>query len=78
MYKSNLNFDRFNKHFNHLVTKGFIEEMNGPNGRKVYKTTELGKTLLEVLKKAQQLISSETKEKGTMAASAESVHTAAI
>jgi predicted transcriptional regulator len=59
MYRSNLNFERFNKYFYDLLRKGFIEEMNDSNGRPVYKTTERGRTLLEVLKKAQDLASSE-------------------
>ena len=52
MYKSNLNFERFNKYFCDLLKKGFIEEWNSSN-RLLYKTTERGRTLLEVLKKAQ-------------------------
>jgi len=59
MYKSNLNFERFNKYFNDFLRKGFIEKKNGPNGRQVYKTTGRGRTLLEVLRKAQELFASE-------------------
>jgi predicted transcriptional regulator len=59
MYRSNLNFERFNKYFYDLLRRGFIEEMNDSNGRKVYKTTERGRTLLKVLKEAQELVSSE-------------------
>ncbi len=59
MYKANLNFERFNRYFYDLLRKGFIEEMNDSNGRSVYKTTERGKTLLEVLRKAIELVSSE-------------------
>ena len=59
MYKSNLNFERFNRYFYDLLRKGFIEEKNGSNGRLVYKTTERGRTLLEVLRKAQDLVFSE-------------------
>jgi predicted transcriptional regulator len=59
MYKSNLNFERFNRYFYDLLRKGFIEEKNGSNGRLVYKTTERGRTLLEVLRKAQDLFFSE-------------------
>jgi len=59
MYRANLNFERFNKYFYGLLRKGFIEEKNDSNGRLVYKTTERGRTLLEVLRKAQELISSE-------------------
>jgi len=59
MYKSNLNFERFNKYFYDLLRKGLVEERNGSNGRLVYKATERGRTLLEVLRKAQELFSSE-------------------
>jgi len=57
MYKSNLNFERFSRYFNDLLRKGLIEEENDSNGRVVYKATERGRTLLEVLKKAQELAS---------------------
>ena len=59
MYKSNLNFERFNRYFYDLLRKGFIEEKNGSKGQIVYKTTKRGKTLLEVLRKAQELVFSE-------------------
>jgi len=59
MYRSNLNFERFNRYFYDLLRKGFIEEMKDSNGRSAYKTTERGRTLLEVLRKAQELVSSE-------------------
>jgi predicted transcriptional regulator len=59
MYRSNLNFERFNKYFYGLLRKGFIEENNGTNGRQVYKITETGRTLLDVLRQAQKLISGE-------------------
>jgi len=59
MYRSNLNFERFNRYFYGLVTKGFIDERNDSNGRRVYKTTERGRTLLKAIRKAQELFSSE-------------------
>lgn len=59
MYKSNLNFERFRRYFLDLLSKGFIEEMNGSGGRLVYTTTERGRTLLAVLRKAQELFGSE-------------------
>ncbi len=57
MYRANLNFDRFNKYFHDLVRKGFIEEIevSNPSPRRVFKITERGMTLLEVLKKANEL-----------------------
>ena len=59
MYKSNLNFQRFNQYFYDLLRKGFIEELDNGNGRTVYKITDRGRTLLEVLKQAEELVSSE-------------------
>jgi predicted transcriptional regulator len=59
MYKANLNFERFNRYFQDLLRKGFIEEKNGSNGHLTYKTTERGRTLLKVLRRAEELISSE-------------------
>ena len=55
MYKSNLNFERFNSYFYDLLKKGFIEEINNPQSRDEYKITERGKTLLDVLKKAEAI-----------------------
>ena len=58
MYRANLNFFRFNKYFSELPNKGLIAKVNNPHsGRFVYKTMEEGKTLLEVLKKAERFIS---------------------
>lgn len=59
MYKCNMNFDRFNKHFQDLLRKGFLEEINDVNGQAMYKITERGRTLLEVLKKARELVFSD-------------------
>lgn len=59
MYRSNLNFERFNKYFYDLLRKGFVQEMDNGNGRSVYKITERGRTLLVVLKKAHELNFSE-------------------
>jgi len=59
LYGSNLNFERFNNYFYGLLRKGFIEEMNGSDGRSKYKITERGRTLLEVLRKAEALLFSE-------------------
>lgn len=59
MYRANLNFERFNKYFNDLLRKGFVEAMNNGNGRSLYKITEHGRTLLDVLRKAHELNFSE-------------------
>ena len=55
MYKSNLNFERFNSYFYDLLKKGFIEEINKSQSRDEYKITERGKTLLDVIKKAEAI-----------------------
>jgi predicted transcriptional regulator len=59
MYGSNLNFERFNRYFYDLLRKGFIKEITGSDGRDKYKITEQGRTLLEVLRKAEALLFSE-------------------
>ena len=56
IYRANLNFVRFNKYFSELVKKGLIVGVNNPGGGVVYQTTEKGKALLEVLRKAEQFI----------------------
>ena len=60
MYRSNLNFARFQKYFQDLLKKGFVKEMNGSDGRLLYKTTERGQILLEILKKGHELFDAET------------------
>lgn len=60
MYKTNLNFCRFNKHFGDLLEKGFIEKTVDPDGKPVYKISERGRTLLAALKKVQEVFSSES------------------
>jgi len=58
MYKCNLNYSCFSKYFNELLKKGLIAEVHSVhNGVKKYKTTEKGKELLEVLRKAKEFIS---------------------
>ncbi len=59
MYRANLNFDRFNRYFGDLLRRGFIEEVNNGDGRPLYKITERGIDLMDVLKKAQELAHSE-------------------
>lgn len=68
MYRANLNFERFNKYFNDLLRKGFIEEMNDSNRRTVYKTTERGRALLTVLEEAQKLVAAQDDSKEFMRA----------
>mgnify|MGYP006267480017 FL=1 len=57
MYRANLNFLRFERYFSELLDKGLIAEVNNPtSGKVIYETTEEGKVLLEVLKKAKRFI----------------------
>jgi predicted transcriptional regulator len=58
MYRANLNFERFDKHFQELLRKGFIEERNGSDGKAVYVISEQGKTLLDCLRKAHDILDS--------------------
>lgn len=55
MYSSKLSFGRFNRYFYDLLRRGFIEETNDSNERSVYKTSERGRDLLEVLRTVQEL-----------------------
>jgi predicted transcriptional regulator len=55
MYKANLNYDRFNQYFNDFLRKGFIFETDDYVGNTAYKISERGKTLLAVLRKAEEL-----------------------
>jgi predicted transcriptional regulator len=57
MYKSNLNFARFNKYFYDLLEKGFLEETVDSSGHSFYKISKRGKDLLDALKKVEELFS---------------------
>jgi predicted transcriptional regulator len=59
MYRANLNYSRFNKYFSDFLKKGFIEATSNNNGKVYYHISQRGKTLLAVLKKAQELVSSD-------------------
>jgi predicted transcriptional regulator len=59
MYKANLNYARFNKYFSNFLKKGFIEKTSDTEGKVCYRISQRGKTLLAVLKKAQELVSSD-------------------
>ena len=59
MYRSNLNFARFNRYFYDLLRKGFVKEVNSSDSCDKYKITERGRTLLDVLRKAEALLFSE-------------------
>lgn len=56
MYRSNLNFHRFSQYFRDLLSKGLIEEIDDGNSRTLFKTTDRGKTLIAVLRRAEQMI----------------------
>ena len=55
MYKANLNYNRFNKYFSDFLGKGFIEKVLDSDGKACYRISQRGKTLLAVLKKANEL-----------------------
>jgi len=55
MYRANLNYARFNKYFLDFLAKGFIEQTFNSEGKTCYRISQRGKTLLEVLKKANEL-----------------------
>ncbi len=46
LYSTNTSYTNFNKYFNFLINKNFIELKNGNPSGKVYKTTEKGETFL--------------------------------
>ena len=59
MYQANLNFLRFNRYFDELLDAGLVEVFDNPGSKSggiIYKTTEKGRELLKVLKKAKQFI----------------------
>ena len=55
MYRANLNYNRFNKYFFDFLAKGFIERVFDSDGKPCYRISQRGKTLLAVLKKANEL-----------------------
>ncbi len=59
MYKSNLNFARFNVYFREFLQRGLLEKAVDSDGRAGYCVSERGKALLDALKNAEKL-SSET------------------
>jgi predicted transcriptional regulator len=58
MYKSNLNYVRFNAYFNDFLKKGLLEESkNSDDKTKAYIVSEQGKILLGALRHAEKLFS---------------------
>lgn len=49
IYKSNLNFKRFQAYVRYLLNKGFLEVIENINGSKMYRTTEKGRQLLKLI-----------------------------
>ena len=61
MYKANLNFDQFNRYFQDLLQKGFVEELNGYDGKHSYRISERGRALLAALRCAEDIFASDKK-----------------
>jgi len=58
MYRCNMNFLRFNRYLKELMDAGLIELVDtSPDDVAVYKTTEDGRELLKVLRKANEFLS---------------------
>jgi len=58
MYRCNLNFMRFNRYLQELLDAGLIEDVSSnPRGIVVYKTSEKGRELVKVLRKANEFMS---------------------
>jgi predicted transcriptional regulator len=56
MYKSDLNFKRFNEYFADFLSKELLKEVEHSSRRaKLYVTSERGKILLAALKEAQKI-----------------------
>ena len=59
MYRCNLNFMRFNRYLQELLDSGLIESINpNPKGTIIYKTSEKGRELVRVLRRANEFMSS--------------------
>jgi predicted transcriptional regulator len=56
MYKSHLNFRRFNEYFDDFLRKRLLVEAEKSSGRtKLYVTSKRGKVLLAALREAQKI-----------------------
>ena len=59
MYHCNLNFMRFNRYLQELLDAGLIERVDSnPEGIVLYKTSDKGRELVKVLRKANEFLSS--------------------
>jgi len=58
MYHCNLNFMRFNRYLHELLDAGLMEYVgSNPGGVVLYKTSDKGRELLRVLRKANEFLS---------------------
>lgn len=58
MYHCNLNFMRFNRYLQELLDAGLIERAgSNPEGVVLYKTSNKGRELVKVLRKASEFVS---------------------
>lgn len=58
MYHCNLNFNRFNRYLDELLKAGLVEgARSNPEGIVFYKTTNKGRELLKVLRRAGEYLS---------------------
>jgi len=58
MYHCNLNFMRFNRYLQELLDAGLVERIeSNPEGMVLYKTSDKGRELVKVLRKANEFMS---------------------
>jgi predicted transcriptional regulator len=57
MYNVNMNLASFNKYLRELTKAGLVAKINNSQNKVTYKITERGKSLLELLEKAEEFIS---------------------
>jgi predicted transcriptional regulator len=58
MYHCNLNFMRFNRYLQELLDAGLLERAgSNPDGVILYKTSDKGRELVKVLRKANEFLS---------------------
>ncbi len=58
MYHCNLNFMRFNRYLQELLDAGLVERVDSnPEGIVLYKTSDKGRQLVKVLRKANEFLS---------------------
>lgn len=58
LYRCNLNFARFNRYLRDMLDAGLIEcEGSNPESMLLYKTTDKGRELLKIMRKANEFLS---------------------